>query len=248
MNELKIIKQANFGDVQADFYSNNKEIFMTISQLAECLGYSDKSGVEKILQRNDYLLNKKFSSTDKLSVLDGKVRTVRVFNEDGIYEVAFLSKTDKAREFREWVRTILKSLRKGETKLVSMTEYQKLMTQTRMENAKIRKAQILTKLADQYEGTYKQVLQSYVTKELTGEFIIPLPEVGEKTYSATEIGKMLGVSKKKIGIISNKHNLKTDEYGKWFHDTSEHSKKEVETFRYYEKAIDVFRGLIEKTA
>lgn len=247
MNELQLIKQANFGEIQADFYSNDKEVFMTINQLAQCLGYSSKSGVENMLSRNEYLKGKEFSNTHKLWV-DNKLRDTRVFNEDGIYEVTMLSKTDNAREFRAWVRKILKSLRKGETKLVSMTEYQKLMAQTRIENARIRKAQILTKLADQYDGTYKQVLQSYATKELTGEALIPLPRLEERLYTATEIGDILGISANKVGKLTNTHNLKTDEYGKWFHDKSRHSNKEVESFKYNERIIPVLKGLIEQSA
>lgn len=247
MNELQLIKQANFGEIQADFYSNDKEVFMTINQLAQCLGYSSKSGVENMLSRNEYLKSKEFSNTHKLWV-DNKLRDTRVFTEDGIYEVTMLSKTEKAREFRAWVRKILKSLRKGESKLVSMTEYQKLMAQTRIENARIRKAQILTKLADQYDGTYKQVLQSYATKELTGEALIPLPRLEERLYTATEIGDILGISANKVGKLTNTHNLKTDEYGKWFHDKSRHSNKEVESFKYNERIIPVLKGLIEQSA
>ena len=68
---------------------------------------------------------------------DGKYYNTRLFNEDGIYEVAFLAKTEKAEEFRDWVRGILKSLRSGKTKLVGMSEYQKMMAETRQQNARI---------------------------------------------------------------------------------------------------------------
>ena len=159
-----------------------------------------------------------------------------------------LAKTEKAKEFRAWVRKLLKSLRKGETKIVGMTEYQRLMTETRAENAKIRKAQILTKLADQYNGTYRQILQSYATKELTGEHILPLPELPEKTYSATDIANMLGTTKQRIGLLSEAHQMKSDKYGKWFQDTTKKHHKEVQSFRYYENAIDVFRCLLKQSA
>ena len=56
--------------------------------------------------------------------------------------------------------------------------------------------------------------------------------------------KMLGVSSQKIGKLSNEHNMKTDEFGKWFYDKSRHSNKEVDTFRYYEKAIGEFKKLL----
>ena len=67
----------------------------------------------------------------------------------------------------------------------------------------------------------------------------------EKSYSATDIGKMLGVSKAKIGALANKNNMKCDEYGSWFHDKSPYSGKEVETFRYNGKAIEKFRSLLK---
>ena len=38
---------------------------------------------------------------------------------------------------------------------------------------------------------------------------------------------MLGISANKVGSLANKHNLKTDEYGKLFHDKSRYSSIEV---------------------
>lgn len=84
----------------------------------------------------------------------------------------------------------------------SMTEYQKIMAQTRAENVRIRKAQILGRLAAQYDGTYRQILQAYATKELTGEFLLPLPALERKTYSAAEIGEELGISAHKEPVES----------------------------------------------
>ena len=249
MNELQLIKSANFGDTKADIYSNEKDMFMTANQLGECLGYSDPiRNINKLVSRNERLKNKKFSTVVKLTTVDGKQRNVRIFNEDGIYEVTFLSKTEKAEEFRDWVRTVLKSLRKGETRIVSMTDYQKMMAKTREENAKIRKAQILTKLSEQYDGTFKQVLQSYATKELTGEFLLPLPETGKKTYSATDLGDMLGVSANKIGKLANANNLKTKEFGSWFNDKAPGHNREVTVFRYYDNVIPVLEKLLESQA
>ena len=70
-----------------------------------------------------------------------------------------------------------------------------------------------------------------------------MEEAKEITYSATDIGKLLGVSANKIGTIANKYNLKTPQYGKYFYSKSEYSCKEVETFRYYECAIAKFREI-----
>lgn len=248
-NELQLIKSAKFGDIQADIYKKGDEPYMTTEQLGMCLGYTQpKSAISKIIDRNKYLKNSEFSGVTKMTTPDGGTQNTRIFTEDGIYEITMLAKTEKAKEFRSWVRKILKSLRRGETKLVSMTEYQKMMAQTRSENAKIRKAQILTRLAEQYDGTYKQVLNSYATKELTGEHLLPLPQLPDKTYTATELGEMFGVSANKIGIITNRHNLKTDQYGAWFNDKARGHNKEVQSFRYYSSVIPVLREILKETA
>ena len=120
--------------------------------------------------------------------------------------------------------------------------------ETAQANANVRKANLLLKIADSTQPAYKQVLQAHVTKLLTGEFLLPLPEVSERTYSAGEIAERLGVSANRIGRLSNEHGMKTEYYGKWFYDKSRHSDKQVETFRYYEKAIEVFRKLLEVAA
>ena len=91
---------------------------------------------------------------------------------------------------------------------------------------------------------YVQVLQSKATEIVTGEKLLPLPVEERKTYSATEIGQELGISANKVGILTNKHNLKTEEYGKLFHDKSRYSNKEVETFRYYDNVIPVLAEIL----
>lgn len=247
MSELQLIKSAKFGDVQADIYSRDTEPYMTTEQLGACLGFANgRKGIDNIIKRNPDLKKREFSVTLKMRATDGKQYNTRLFTEDGIYEITMLAKTEKAKEFRAWVRKLLKSLRKGDTKLVSMTDYQKLMMQTRAENAKIRKAQILTRLANQYDGTYKQVLNAHATKELTGEYLLPLPQLPDKTYSASELGAMLGVSANKIGTLANRHNLKTEQYGSWFNDKAKHCNKEVQSFRYYPSVIPILQGLLKQ--
>lgn len=118
--------------------------------------------------------------------------------------------------------------------------------EARLKNARVREANILLKICNNpnLSREYVQVLQSKATEIITGQLILPLPVAERKTYSATEIGKMLGISANKVGSLANKHNLKTDEYGKLFHDKSKYSNKEVETFRYYDNVIPVLEELI----
>lgn len=244
MKNLTLVKQSAFGKVKCDIYSDEKNMFMTAEQLSNCLEYSNRKGIDNLIARNPYLNSDEFSVTLKLRATDGKQYNTRVFTEDGIYEVTFLSKTKKAREFRAWIRKLLKSLRQGEIKIVGMSDYQRMMIETRTENARIRKAQILTKIAGEYSGTYRQVLQAHATLELTGEYLLPLPKIDKRTYTATEIGDKLGITANKVGILANKNNLKTDEYGAWYNDKAKNCNKEVPTFRYYEDVIPVLARVI----
>lgn len=113
------------------------------------------------------------------------------------------------------------------------------------DEVQMEKSKLWLELADKVDiKEYKQMAKSYAFNTLAGSNVLPLPEVKELTYSATEVGKIFGVSKNKIGSLANKHNLKTDEYGKYFYDKSRYSNKEVQTFRYNRKAIEVFRSLL----
>lgn len=120
--------------------------------------------------------------------------------------------------------------------------------EARLKNARAREANILLKICNNpnLSKEYVQVLQSKATEIITGQAILPLPVVERKTYSATEIGQELGISANKVGSLANKHNLKTDKYGKLYHDKSPYSNKEVETFRYYDNVIPVLAEILSK--
>jgi len=238
MNELTLVKSANFGEVQTDIYSRDGELFMTSNQLCDCLEET-RNAFDVRISRNPYLKEKEFSVSYKMQGTDGKLYSTRVFTEDGIYEIAMLSESEKAKDFRAWIRKLLKALRKGEAKIISMTEYQQKSLQ-------IREAQLYERLARQCDGTYRQVLHAYSTKALAGEFLLPLPQLPEKTLSATEVGQRLGITKQMVGILANRHNLKTDEYGALFNDKSPHSTKEVQSFRYYENVIPVLEAILRQ--
>jgi Prophage antirepressor len=113
MNNLALVKSEDFHGVQCDFWKDTDDdnYYMTTGQLVTALGYSDKSALSKMLERNDYLKTEEFSGVVKLSTPSGEQET-RVFTEDGIYEVTMLAKTERAREFRAKVRQILKDLRR----------------------------------------------------------------------------------------------------------------------------------------
>ena len=79
---------------------------------------------------------------------------------------------------------------------------------------------------------------------LTGISISYRPQIEQVTYSAKEIGDMLGISANRIGRIANAHRLKTEEYGLYYLNKSQHSDRQVEHFRYFENAINKFKVIL----
>ena len=136
----------------------------------------------------------------------------------------------------------------GEAKQIAdkpMTAYQKMMAEKWERDHALQEARFYAGMAKRYRGsTYEQVLNAYATKSLSGEFLLPLPESGENLLSAGEVGKELGISSNLVGKLAKQHGLKTDQYGKWMHDKSPYSSKEVSSFRYKACVVDRLREIL----
>ncbi|EDX42721.1 ORF6N domain-containing protein [Limosilactobacillus reuteri] len=113
------------------------------------------------------------------------------------------------------------------------------------DNAATRKASIMYKIAMTTESnSSRQSLLAQAAKELTGEMTIPVMK--HKEYSATEIGKLLGITSNKVGRIANELGLKADqpgqnEYGRWSNSKSKYSDKEVPQWLYFEKGFQAIK-------
>lgn len=111
-------------------------------------------------------------------------------------------------------------------------------------NAKTRQAKLLLDFAKlDLSVESKTLLANEAGRIITGKQILPLPET-EKTYSATEVGEMFGVSANKIGRTANANGLKTDEYGVTVLDAAPNG-KQIPTFRYNQRGIDKLRELLK---
>lgn len=239
-NEIQIFNNPDFGEVRT-LSDRGKEWFVG-KDVAVALGYKDTTNALKQHCRDDGVVIHHL--TDKM----GRKQQAKFIDEGNLYRLITHSKLPVAEKFERWVfDEVLPSIREtGSYSVKPMTEYQKMVIDAQQRRSAIQSAKILLGLAERYKGTtYEQVLHANATKELTGEFLLPLPELKAKTYSATDIGKLLGVSARKIGNLSEHHGMKTEEYGEWFKDKAAHHNGEVPAFRYYENAIDVFRGLLE---
>lgn len=237
MSNLTVFNNRQFGEIRTLDEPNG--IYFCGKDVAMALGYTnDRDALrrhcrEKGVVKRDTLTN-------------GGKQTLVFIDEGNLYRLIVHSKLPTAEQFERWVfDEVLPTIRKtGEYKVKPSDELRRKNVEIREQNAKIRTAQLLYKIADKTDTDYKQVLHAQITRLLTGEYLLPLPAVNERTYSATEIGDRLGVSAHRIGMLANAHGLKTSEFGKFFYDKAKTADKQVETFRYYEKAVDVFRSLI----
>ena len=167
--------------------------------------------------------------------------------EGDLYRLITHSKLPSAEKFESWVfDEVLPAIRKnGEYKTQTATqqdESKQDRAKSMLLNARTRQAKLWKELAEGATGTYAEVCKTYAVNTLAGKDVLELPALAEKTYSATEVGNMLGISAHMVGKITNDIGIKTDEYGKWFHDKSKYSSKEVETFRYNNAGIKVIRA------
>ncbi|CAL7887733.1 BRO family protein [Fusobacterium necrophorum subsp. funduliforme] len=115
MNQL--ITTQMFEGMTIDVYRSENKFLFTMEQVSQAMGYSDTRTFKDLMVNNPELRDKEFSFLMKVDSLEGgilKKREKRFFTEDGLYEVAFKARTKKAEEFRKFVRTLLKRLRKGE--------------------------------------------------------------------------------------------------------------------------------------
>lgn len=170
-----------------------------------------------------------------------------IINESGLYSLILSSKLPNAKNFKRWVTSeVLPSIRKhGEYKTIKQDESKTKRLEVMERNARTRQAKLWKELAEGATGTYAEVCKTYAVNTLAGKEVLELPTLAEKTYTATEVGKILGISANKVGKIANKYNLKNDKYGKWFHDKSQYSSKEVETFRYNDEGVKIIQSMAQ---
>lgn len=232
-NQLQIFNNTEFGQVRT--IVNGNKILFCASDIAKALGYARPADAITTHCKGVVILP---------TPSKGGVQQTKFIPEGDIYRLIIKSKLPSAEKFESWVfDEVLPSIRK--TGSYSLKEVSKEELGIRRDEVQIAKSKLWLELADRVDiKEYKELANSYAFNTLAGKSVLPLPEVKELTYSATEVGEIFGVSKNKIGALANKHNLKTGEYGKWFYDKSRYSNKEVQTFRYNKKAIEVFKELI----
>lgn len=231
----------NYKEQQVRTIEKNGEPWFVGKDVAEILGYGNtKDALLNHVDEEDRVILQKSENT----TFEIPNRGMTIINESGLYSLILSSKLPTAKEFKHWVTSeVLPSIRKtGEYKI---TPAQQNRLDIMERNSRAREASLWLRISAQVKSdTYRQVCTSYASTVLAGREVIPLPQTTQHHYSATEIGKMFGVSKQAIGNLANQYGMKTDEYGAWYHDKSPYSAKEVDVFKYNDHAVQRFRDLL----
>lgn len=248
---VEVVSTSKVFDKEFTIYGTIEDPLFLAKDVAKWIEHSNATAMLESIDEDE-----KITSRTKDSL--GRDNAAVFLTEDGLYEVLMQSRKPIAKLFKKEVKKLLKALRLNKVEITPIMSQQEMNIKSRESMARLKEAEVQEKrmklemanywlrLSDRYHdnNTYRQILDAHSTYEIAGEFVLPLPVLEEKNYSATEVGSILGVSANKIGSLANKLNLKTEEYGKWYVDKSKYSNKEVNSFRYNQKAVDALKKAI----
>ena len=235
--EIQIFENSEFGKVRTAEIDG--VIHFCGSDVAKALGYSNANKAV-----NDHCrCITKWNTPHPQS--KNKTIEMSYISEGDVYRLIASSKLPSAQKFESWVfDEVLPSIRKsGSYQVISVDPLKD-------KEIGLERARLLREIAAEYNGnskTWKQILDAHATKELTGEFLLPLPEVTEQGKTAEMIGKPYGLSCQKVGAIIKKLGItKTDVNGFVRVNKAKNCNREVETFYYNEEAERKIVEAIEK--
>ena len=238
--EIVVFNKEEFGEIRS--ITIDGEPWFVGKDIAKALEYKNP----------ERELRKKVDERDKgvtKMVTPGGEQDIIIINESGFYSLVLLSKNAKAKEFKYWVTSeVLPSIRKtgayhlSPAQQIAQMREERLRGKLSLEREKeknrldkerfayLRELRNTTK--DEYE---RRVIFCEMATIAAGRPILPLKE-NSKTYSAEEIGKMVGgITANMVGRIANANNLKNSQFGIW--RTSVVNGTERQHFEYYDAVI-----------
>lgn len=226
MNKLQIYKSEQFGTIRMDVDENGKPLFCA-SDITKALGYANSS---KAIAMHC----KEKGITKRYTLTNGGKQALTYIDEGNMYRLITHSKLPDAEAFETWVfDEVLPEIRKtGGYNSQQSDEFKAKRLEIMMINAK---ARLMKEQNKRIELMIKN--PEYTPTE-------DLPPVVPKTYTATEVAKMLGVTANRIGRLSNANGLKDKAYGEWYKEPLTNG-KEVESFRYNENGVNKLRELLK---
>lgn len=206
--ELQLVKQTEFGGSKVSVYQWNGEMFMTTKQLGTALEYSEPTiAINKIINRNEYLKDEEFSVLTKVVNTDGKAYNTRLITEDGIYEITMLSKKPKAQEFRQFIRKLLKGLRKGELTITPSYQIDDPIARAKRWIDEEKHRQLL-------EGEVLQLNNKIEEYEPKVRYLDEILD-SKDTMTVTQIAKDYGLSARRLNQILHEQGIQYKSGKQW---------------------------------
>ena len=236
-----------FQNTEVEIFELGGLVYFNPYHVGACLGMNRDAVRQHLSQMNDkQAILLKNSDVNLTHIRKLNNAGEKFLTEAGVYKLIFKSRKEEAEKFQDWVTDeVLPQIRKTGSYSTKTKTSDKLKIQEM--NAKTRMANLYLKLSnvDTLSKEYKNILVAKAAEVLNGEELLLLSKSEQKTYSATEIGNMFGVSANRIGKLANSNNLKTEEFGEWYRDKSRYASKEVDSFRYYDTVIPKFEELLK---
>ena len=244
-SDLQLVVSRNFDGVIFDCYAeyggvDPQDFWATRTQIGELLGYENpRDAIKDIHNRNKERLDR-FSTQRKMR-LHEETRTVTrevfLYNFKGLLEICRYSQQPNANKVIDMLWDIADEIRRTGSYNAKNTVINSSVQDgaINLEGAKLLQHMLEAPAVPLSEES-KAVIQHEMFKLITGEECLAmLPAVTEKYYSATELGKIFGVSSKKIGKIAKANGLKSEEgkpseFGQWRLSKSPYSAYQCSTF------------------
>ena len=238
MNEIQIFNNPEFGEIRTLETAEGKALFCG-KDVSEILGYTNP---RKALADHCRCVTKCDVPHPQSP---GKTIEMAFIPESDVYRLTFGSKLPTAEKFTDWVtEVVLPSIRKtGNYTAKPVDELKAKRLEIMERNATARQAKVMLEFAKMgLSQASIELLANGATMLMTGQKLLPEPVV-EETFSAKEVGSMLGVSANMIGRIANANGIKCDAYGVRVLDTAKNG-KQIPVFRYNREGVEKLRELI----
>ena len=173
-----------------------------------------KNNKEKFtLGKDYYLLNREeFSESSKTiqKFIPNNVKEIPLYTERGYLKLTKPFEDELSWRIQDILVDSYFALKKIAKEIKPVSEFQIKNQEIRDRYSRAKMSKELLEIAKNKDNAmYKEILTAYAANTLADKNILPLPRLEQKTYTATEIGNIVGVSSKKIGMIANAYNLKS---------------------------------------
>ena len=231
MNELISLTQSAInGELQQTVNARELHAFLQSKQ-------DFSTWIKNRVEQYDFVENQDFIKLHKKMELSktGQMGIEYYITLDMAKELSMVENNDKGKQAR---RYFIECERK-----LTMQYDQRYQAVGKAEDAT--RAALLLSQHLNIKGPALETFLVTMVERIVGVDIPYRPQIEQRTYSAKELGEVLGVSANKVGRIANANGLKTDEYGMLYLSKAEHSDKQVETWRYYDCVIDKMKTILE---